>query len=126
RPLTNGSTAWLTFQGSNRRTGNQSDATVLAVENWKQVRPNAFRLEQNYPNPFNPSTTIQYALPGRSSVTLTLFNTLGQQVATLVQGEQEAGYHEVKFDASQLPSGVYLYRLQAGNHIEVRKALLMK
>jgi hypothetical protein len=57
---------------------------------------------------------------------LTVFNTLGQEVETLVDGEMEAGYHEVKFDASQLPSGVYLYRLQAENHIEVRKAVVMK
>ena len=79
------------------------------------------------PQPFfNPSTTIRYGLPVRSHVSLTVFNTLGQQVATLVNGEMEAGYHDVKFDASRLPSGVYLYRLQAGNHIEVRKALLMK
>ncbi len=85
-----------------------------------------YRLEPNYPNPFNPSTTIRYGLPVRSHVSLTVFNTLGQQVATLVNGEMEAGYHDVKFDASRLPSGVYLYRLQAGNHIEVRKALLMK
>lgn len=88
--------------------------------------PDAFELEQNYPNPFNPSTTIRYGLPRRSHVTLTVFNTLGQQVATLVEGEMEAGYHEVKFDASRLPSGVYLYRLQAGNHIEVKRGLLMK
>jgi len=88
--------------------------------------PLAFALDQNYPNPFNPSTTIRYALPERSHVTLTVFNALGQQVATLVEGEKEAGYHEVKFDASQLPSGFYLYRLRAGNHVEVRKALLMK
>ena len=83
-------------------------------------------LEQNYPNPFNPSTTIRYALPERTRMTLAVFNSLGQQVAVLVEGEAEAGYHEVTFDASRLPSGVYLYRLHAGNHIEVRKALLMK
>ena len=88
--------------------------------------PQRIRLHQNYPNPFNPTTTIKYGLPERSHVTLTIFNTLGQQVGTLVEGEVEAGYHEVKFDASHLPSGVYLYRLQAGNRIEVRKAVLMK
>ena len=88
--------------------------------------PESFALWQNYPNPFNPSTTIRYGLPVRSHVTLAVFNTLGQQVATLVDGEMEAGDHEVKFDASHLPSGVYLYGLQAGDRIEVRKALLMK
>jgi hypothetical protein len=59
-------------------------------------------------------------------VTLTVFNTLGQQVATLVQGEQEAGYHELQFDASGLASGVYLYRLQAGSYVETRKLILVR
>ena len=81
-------------------------------------------LGQNYPNPFNPSTTIRYGLPNRSHVTLTVFNTLGQQVAQLVNGDMEAGYHEVKFDASKLASGVYLYRMQAGSYVETRKLLL--
>jgi hypothetical protein len=74
--------------------------------------PSAFVLEQNYPNPFNPSTTIQYALPSRSVVTLTVFNTLGQEVARFVKGEVEAGYHDVKFSGNDLASGIYYYRLQ--------------
>ena len=88
--------------------------------------PREFALDQNYPNPFNPSTTIRYALPARSHVTLTIFNTLGQQVATLVEGEVEAGYHEVQFDASRLSSGVYLYRLTAGSFVETRKLVLVR
>jgi hypothetical protein len=88
--------------------------------------PRESRLEQNYPNPFNPLTTIQYGLPSRSHVTLTVFNTLGQQVAMLVEGEMEAGYHEVKFDASELSSGVYLYQLRAGAYIETRKLIHVK
>ena len=76
--------------------------------------PRAHVLEQNYPNPFNPTTTIRYGLPTRSYVTLTVYSTLGQRVATLFHGEQEAGYHEAVFDASGLASGMYLYRLQAG------------
>ncbi len=88
--------------------------------------PVSFRLEQNYPNPFNPSTTIRYGLPNRSYVTLTVFNPLGQQVATLVQDEQEAGYHEVQFDASGLASGVYLYRLQAGDFVQTRKLVFVR
>jgi hypothetical protein len=74
--------------------------------------PDAFDLFQNYPNPFNPSTTIEYALPQRSYVTLAVFDALGQRVVTLVQGEKEAGYHRAIFDAAGLASGVYLYRLQ--------------
>ena len=88
--------------------------------------PGDFTLSQNYPNPFNPSTTIRYALPARTRVTLTVFNTLGQQVATLAEGEMEAGHHDVTFDASKLASGLYLYRLRAGDYVQTRRLLLLK
>ena len=88
--------------------------------------PEAYALMQSYPNPFNPSTTIRYALPVRSHVTLTVFNTLGQAVAELVNGDIDAGYHEVKFDARNLASGVYYYRLTAGDFVEARKLSLVK
>jgi hypothetical protein len=86
----------------------------------------AFDLRQNYPNPFNPSTTIHYALPARSPVTLSVYNTLGQQVSTLVNENQEAGYHDVKFDGSNLASGVYFYRLQAGDFVQTKKLLILR
>jgi hypothetical protein len=86
----------------------------------------AFGLEQNYPNPFNPSTTIRYALPHRSHVTLTVFSILGQQITTLVNGDIDAGYHTVQFDGSELASGVDLYRMQAGNFVQTRKLLLVR
>jgi hypothetical protein len=88
--------------------------------------PQMPKLFQNYPNPFNPSTTIRYGLPERSHVSLVVYNTLGQQVTVLQNGEQEAGYHEVKFDASSLPTGVYFYRLQAGSYVETRKLLVLR
>jgi len=88
--------------------------------------PAAIGLFQNFPNPFNPSTTIRYGLPSRFHVTLAVFNTLGQQVAVLQNGEQEAGFHEAKFDGSRLSSGVYFYRLQAGTYVETKKLLLTK
>ena len=88
--------------------------------------PEGFQLQQNYPNPFNPSTTIRYGLPSRSHVMLTVINALGQKVATLIEGEQEAGYHEAKFDASGLASGVYLYRLQAGDFVQTRRLVLLR
>ena len=89
-------------------------------------KPTTASLAQNFPNPFNPSTTIRYGLPQRSRVTLTVFNTLGQQVAQLANGDMEAGYHDVRFDGGSLASGVYLYRLQAGTYTSTRKFILMK
>jgi hypothetical protein len=88
--------------------------------------PNDFALEQNYPNPFNPTTTIKFNLPEQSNVRIDVFNTLGQQVKSLVNGEVLAGEHSVKFDASALSSGVYLYRMQAGDFNEIKKMILTK
>jgi hypothetical protein len=88
--------------------------------------PATAELLGNYPNPFNPSTSIEYALPSVSYVRVEIYNTLGQMVACLVDGVQLAGYHEVRFDASGLASGMYLCRLQAGNVIRTNKILLMK
>ncbi len=90
------------------------------------IMPEAFQLDQNYPNPFNPSTMIRYGLPHRSTVRLTILNLLGQSVALLQNGEQGAGYHELRFDGSGLSSGVYFYRLQAGNFVQTRKLLLLQ
>jgi hypothetical protein len=88
--------------------------------------PVAFQLLQNYPNPFNPTTTIRYGLTSRSHVILTVFNTLGQRVTTLVNESQEAGYHDVRFDAGGLASGVYFYRLQAGDFLQSRRLVILK
>ena len=99
--------------------------TVLAVPT-DQEGPLAFALAQNFPNPFNPSTTIGYAIPDRAFVTMTVCNTLGQQVAVLQSGIQDAGAHEVMFHASHLPSGLYFYRLQAGPYVATGKCLLVK
>jgi len=88
--------------------------------------PETIMLFQNYPNPFNPTTTIRYVLPHYSHVQLFVFNTLGQQVATLVNVEVEAGYHAVMFNAEGLASGVYFYRLQGGGYTQVRKMLLVR
>jgi hypothetical protein len=86
----------------------------------------AFRLDQNYPNPFNPATSITFKLPQRKDITLTVYNAIGQEVAVLVDGPMDAGVHSVSFDASRLASGLYLYRLRAGDYIGSRKMMLVK
>lgn len=88
--------------------------------------PAEFRLDQNYPNPFNPSTIIRYQLPVASHVMLKVCNILGQEVAELVNGMQEAGFRTVKFENANLPGGVYLYRLSAGIFSEVKKMVILR
>jgi hypothetical protein len=88
--------------------------------------PSVFLLEQNYPNPFNPSTTIHYELPRASHVTLTVYNTLGQIVRELVDGEIDAGQHDVQFNGSGLSSGVYFYRIQAGDYVAIKRLLILR
>jgi ligand-binding sensor domain-containing protein len=104
----------------------RTSTPLVAIGDPQSAQPSTYLLEQNFPNPFNPSTTLRYALPLRSHVSLSVFNTLGQEVAALVQGEEEAGYHEMKFDASNLSSGVYFCRLQAGDFVQTRKLLLLR
>jgi hypothetical protein len=98
---------------------------VTDVENNWSV-PMAYELSQNYPNPFNPSTTIQFSLPTQDVVTLKIFNVLGQEVMTLLSEKMGAGKHVVKFDASKLTSGVYLYQVSAGKFVETKKMILLK
>ena len=88
--------------------------------------PRRVELSQNYPNPFNPTTNIQFGLPEQTQVRLEVFNILGQRVATLVNEVRQAGYHTVHFDASRLSSGMYLYRLEAGNTVRTNKMMLVK
>jgi photosystem II stability/assembly factor-like uncharacterized protein len=88
--------------------------------------PNEFVVYQNYPNPFNPRTSIIFGLPEASEVKLRLFNFLGEEIANLFEGYTIAGYHQVEFDATRLPSGIYLYRLQAGDFNQTKKMILLK
>lgn len=89
--------------------------------------PIVFSLEQNYPNPFNPTTTIKYSLPAESRVILKIYNMLGQEVTTLVNNEQQSqGYYTATFNASNLASGMYIYRIEAGSFTSVKKMMLLK
>ena len=98
-----------------------SDEVNVDVKN-----PAQFELSQNYPNPFNPSTTISFTIPQSSMVSLKVFNVLGQEMKTLVSQNLEAGQHSITFEASDLNSGIYFYKLEAGNFVDVRKMTLLK
>ena len=93
------------------------DPTTLPID---------FQLEQNYPNPFNPSTTIEFALPERSFVKLSIYNTLGQEIETLVNEEKGVGVHRIVWNASAYPSGIYFYKLETSKFQSVKKMLLLK
>ena len=85
-----------------------------------------FELDQNYPNPFNPATTISFTIPEREIVSLSVFNILGEEVSTLINEERSAGSYSVHFAADKLSSGIYFYRLQAGNNFSIKKMTLLK
>lgn len=100
--------------------------TTVGVKEVKGTKPTEYQLTQNYPNPFNPSTTIRYSVPRAGLVSLKIYNTLGQVVATLVNAQQEVGTYSVSFDASKLSSGIYLYNLTSGSFSQTKKMLLVK
>jgi hypothetical protein len=91
-----------------------------------QIIPEEYVLLQNYPNPFNPVTHIRFGLPEAGEVKIELFDILGQRVALLVDERKPAGYHTIDFDSSNLASGIYLYRIQAGDYVDSKKMVLMK
>ncbi|NIR67878.1 MAG: T9SS type A sorting domain-containing protein [Aliifodinibius sp.] len=102
------------------------DSWITGINDIPGELPLTFELKQNYPNPFNPTTTITYHLAKQSNVRLDVFNTLGQKVETLVQEKQSAGIYNVRFDARNLATGIYFYRIQAENFVKVQKMILMK
>lgn len=102
------------------------DITTVGVKNRPAGAPTTYNLGQNYPNPFNPSTTIDYSLSSAGQVKLSIINALGQVVATLVNGRVAAGQHTTVWDAKNVPSGVYFYKLEAENFSQTKKMVLMK
>jgi hypothetical protein len=104
----------------------QTYSAVTTLDIVSNQMPEAFYLHQNFPNPFNPSTVISWQLAVSSPVTLTVYNLAGQKVATLLSASLPSGFHEYEWNAAEMASGVYLYRLEAGNYSEMKKMVLMK
>jgi hypothetical protein len=99
---------------------------TTGVHDRETANPNQFALGQNYPNPFNPATKISFSIPAAGFTSLKVFDVLGNETATLVDGQMAAGNHSVTFNASHLTSGVYFYRLQTGTYSETKKLILAK
>ena len=91
-----------------------------------EIAPSQYELSQNYPNPFNPSTTIKFSLPKQTQLKLNLYNMLGELVETIVEGNYEVGNYKVTFNASNLPSGVYVYRIESSDFVQTKKMMLLK
>ena len=102
--------------------------TITALPDDRKVvqQPSSFRLSQNYPNPFNPTTTIEYQLPDPADVSLSIYNLKGELITTLVSDHQQSGSHRVKWNPGNVSSGIYLYRIRAGNDSEIRKCMFLK
>ena len=103
-----------------------NEGGIVSVEENLSVHPTEYNLFQNYPNPFNPTTIIKYSIPKLSFITIKIYDVLGSEVATLVNEEKSVGIYELTCNAENLPSGVYFYRLQAGDFVQTRKMLLLK
>jgi hypothetical protein len=117
-----GTNTWEFF---NKPTSGSANSAT-AVESNQTTIPQKFVLYQNYPNPFNPTTTISFSLPTKHKVTLTVFNTLGQKVITLVDGILPAGNHAVKWQANNVPSGIYFYQFIFGAYTVTKKMILLR
>jgi hypothetical protein len=127
--LVPGGYGWIA--SSNGAIYRTSKATAVyniqtTVDRGSSVPPSSFMLEQNYPNPFNPATTISYALPQPALVVLKVYDVLGRECATLINEYKNQGRYEVSFDAGHLPSGMYIYQIQAGAYSAVRTMQLIK
>ena len=104
-----------------------SKVTKIVINgNYSDQIPINFNLEQNYPNPFNPNTTIRFSIPKEVQVNLSVYNILGEKVKELKNEMMKTGFYEVEFDAADLASGVYLYKIKAGDFVETKKMILMK
>jgi hypothetical protein len=114
------------LSSANLRNSGNNQMNIEIINSDVNAVPTSFALDQNYPNPFNPSTIISYQLPEQRHVTVSIFNMLGEEVSTLVNEVKEAGYHKVEWSGTNLTSGVYFYRIEAGDFVSVKKMMLMK
>jgi hypothetical protein len=96
------------------------------VDDSESELPISFGISQNYPNPFNPTTTIKYSVPEESFVSIRVYDILGRLVTSLVEEEQTIGYYEVKFNAINIASGAYFYRMEAGDFVDIKKLIILK
>ena len=103
-----------------------TNGIIVGIDEPAPTIANEFKLFQNYPNPFNPSTTIEFTIPSTSKVTLSIYNISGQKLFDLIDHNLPAGYHSVKFSASELPSGIYIYALKAGSFSQAKKMVVLK
>ena len=122
----NGQVNLFTSDGQVFRFAYDSNTSSVDTEGGATTLPTAYSLEQNYPNPFNPTTSIAFSLPESAQVSLAVYDVLGRRVATLVNGRLQAGQHSVQFEASSLPSGMYLYRLTTPTGSMTQKMILLK
>jgi len=118
----NGRIFYVTWFGNSLYT---DGFEFTSVDNM-HLKPASFALEQNYPNPFNPATNIRFSLPKEVNVSLKVYDVLGREIATLMNGVKQPGTYEVIWDARGVPSGVYFYRLAAGEFRDLRKMILLK
>ena len=108
------------------RIYNSGTGQLPKLSSTEEVLPTEFSLSQNYPNPFNPSTTIKFDIPKATRVSLKIYNVLGQEVETLVNEIMEPGAYNFKWDAGHFASGMYIYRIEAGNFVQSKKMMLIK
>jgi hypothetical protein len=106
--------------------GGGSGGGTAVDEQGNAITPSSFVLSQNYPNPFNPSTTIRFSLPSNGFTSLKVYDVLGKEIATIINGTYGAGEHTIQFNASHIPSGIYFYTLRSGSFAETKKMLLLK
>jgi hypothetical protein len=103
-----------------------TSASIVKVNDTKNIIPSTVTLYQNYPNPFNPSTRIEYSIPANAFVIIEIYDVYGREIEKLINKEQEAGRYSITWEPKNIPSGIYYYKIQSGKYSEVRKMILLR